>query len=164
MWYCGECECESVSFCENGDENDGILFKTGENEEVVQTLGENLVKMRCFFGCRAVGRHGTGKMAVPNGRHGTVRRPTGRAMGRRLGTKPVEARHGRHDGPSRQDPHRAGTARRRAVPGRHGPLAIYNRWAWWGRGAGWSSLLAIGSSELVIGGPVKQQTFPLFRS
>ena len=46
---CGECECESVnesvSFCEN----DGILFKTGENEEVVQTLGENLMKMRCFF-------------------------------------------------------------------------------------------------------------------
>ena len=36
----GECESvnESVSFCENGDENDGILFKTGENEEVVQTL------------------------------------------------------------------------------------------------------------------------------
>ena len=53
VWYCGECECESVnesvSFCENGDENDGILFKTGENEEVVQTLGENLVKMRCFL-------------------------------------------------------------------------------------------------------------------
>ena len=47
VWYCGE--CESVSFCENGDENDGILFKTGENEEVVQTLGENLVKMRCFL-------------------------------------------------------------------------------------------------------------------
>ena len=64
-----------------------------------------------FFGCRSVGRHGMGKMAVPNGRHSTVRWPTGRAMGRRPGTKPVEARHGRHDGPSRQDPHRACTAR-----------------------------------------------------
>ena len=47
VWYYGE--CESMSFCENGDENDEILFKTGENEEVVQTLGENLVKMRCFL-------------------------------------------------------------------------------------------------------------------
>ena len=44
VWYCGE--CEFVSFCENGDENDGILFKTSENEEVVVGLwparhGEN---------------------------------------------------------------------------------------------------------------------------
>ena len=64
---CGECECESVSFCENDDENDGILFKTGENEEVVQTLGENLVKMRCFLVVGLWAGTARGKWPCPTG-------------------------------------------------------------------------------------------------
>jgi len=63
-----------VSFCENGDENDGILFKTGENEEVVQTLGEN----EMFFGYRAMSRHGMGKWPCPTG--GTARSDDPRAV------------------------------------------------------------------------------------
>jgi len=90
-----------------------------------------------FFGCRAVGRHGTGKMAMPNGRHGTVRRPTGRAMGRRPGTKPVEARHGTVGttarrgktpiGPARHDvgPWRAGMARWPSIEKRRAQLVVF---------------------------------------
>ena len=43
---------------------------------------------------------------------GTARRPTGCAMGRRLGTSTAAARHGRHGGLSRHDP----------ASGWHGPL------------------------------------------
>ena len=56
-------------------------------------------------------------MVVPNGRHGTAKRPTGRALGRRPGTSTVQARPDRHGGPLRHD----------TVPGRHGTMAMYTR-------------------------------------
>ena len=61
----------------------------------------------------AMGRHGPVKMAVPTGRHGTAKRPTGRAM------------PARHAGP----PGRAGTARWPSIihPTRGAPL-----WNWTG--------------------------------
>ena len=108
VWYCGECESvnESMSFCENSDENDGILFKTGENEEVVQTLGENLVKMRCFL---VVGLWaGTAREKWPCPTGGTARSDGPQAVPWAVGQAQSPWRH---DGPSRQDPHRAGTAR-----------------------------------------------------
>ena len=46
-------------------------------------------------------------------------------LGRRPGTKPVAARHGRPVGPWRPVQDRAVPARGRAGPGRAGPLAIY---------------------------------------
>ena len=112
---------ESVSFCENGDENDGILFKTGENEEVVQTLGENLVKMRCFL---VVGLWaGTAREKWPCPTGGTAwsdgPRAVPWAVGQarspwRHGTAGTTARRGKTPiGPARHDvgPCRAGTAR-----------------------------------------------------
>ena len=110
-------ECESVSFCENGDENDGILFKTGENEEVVQTLGENLVKMRCFFVVGLWADTTRGKWPCPTG--GTARSDGPWVVGQarspwRHGTTGTTSRRGKTTiGPARHDvgPCRAGTAR-----------------------------------------------------
>ena len=90
VWYCGE--CESVSFCENGDENDGILFKTGENEEVVQTLGENLVKMRCFLVVGLWAGTTRGKWPCPTG--GTARSDGPRAVPWAVGQARSPWRHG----------------------------------------------------------------------
>ena len=80
---------------------------------------ENLMKKERFFGSRAMGRHGPVKLVVLTGRHGTEKRPVGRALGQRRGTSMAVARHGRHGGPCRHDatsarhgpPGRAGTAR-----------------------------------------------------
>jgi hypothetical protein len=57
-----------------------------------------------------MGWHGPVNMAMPNGRHGTIKQPTGSTLGRQAGTKYVQARHDWHDSPRRHD----------AVPGRHG--------------------------------------------
>jgi len=109
-----------VSFCENGDENDGILFKTGENEEVVQTLGENLVKMRCFL---VVGLWaGTAREKWPCPTGGTARSDGPQAVPWAIGQARSPWRHGTAGttarrgntpiGPARHDvgPCRAGTA------------------------------------------------------
>ena len=53
------------------------------------------------------------------------KRPIVPCLGRRPGTKPVAARHGRPVGPWRPVQYRAVPARGRAGPGRAGPLAIY---------------------------------------
>jgi len=74
------------------------------------------MKKERFFGSRAMGRHGPVKLAVLTGRHGTEKRPVGRALGQRRGTSTAAARHGRYGGPCSHD----------ATPGRHGPMAIYN--------------------------------------
>jgi len=107
-----------VSFCENGDENDGILFKTGENEEVVQTLGENLVKMRCFLVVGLWAGTVRGKWPCPTG--GTARSDGPRAVPWAVGQARSLWRHGT-----------AGTTARRGKtpigPARHGPLAIYTQ-------------------------------------
>ena len=101
--------------------NENVIFCLLKFEnEVFQHL---VVFWRCFFACRAVGRPGTVKMAVPNGRHGTAKRPMGCALGQRPGTSTVQARPDRHGGPLRHD----------TLPGRHGPMAMY-RW----KGPEWS--------------------------
>ena len=82
---------------------------------------ENLMKKERFFGSRAMGRHGPVKLAVLTGRHGTEKRPVGRALGQRRGTSTAAAWHGRHGGPCRHD---AGTAWH-GRPGWHGPMDIY---------------------------------------
>jgi len=75
-------------------------------------------KKERFFGSQAMGRHGPVKLAVLTGRHGTEKRPVGRALGQRRGTSmarparwPVQAR--RHAGTARPagPPGWAGTAR-----------------------------------------------------